>query len=253
MNHIQEMLEEYAGIDASEFEEHIDDSILSAKFGINSIIGVSYITSSGIEGFTDENGQFTYDIGDIISFKNAAGEVILELDSSVIGDDKLITLDELGITINDINPEIVEESDVPNVNIIETHEIEEESEEESLEQFEEEKEGESLEKAEEEIEESSEKADNSEINFDNISKIQEELNETDDKEDTTSGTLGDILETPATIPGLESDTNEISKISSGNSNLEPTDGNNGYGISSYSDDSNVQIKVEETISDGVTN
>ena len=102
MDHVQGMLEEYAGIDASEFEEHTDDSIKSGTFGIDGISEVLYTTSSGIEGQTDENGEFTYDIDDIISFKNIAGEVIAQLNSNDIGDDKSITLSELGITINDV-------------------------------------------------------------------------------------------------------------------------------------------------------
>ena len=116
MDHVQEMLEQYANIDASEFDEHIDDSIMTATFGIDAIAGITYTTSSGIEGITNENGQFSYDEGDVITFTNAAGQVIAQLDSSLIGSDSLITLSELGITVDDIvaisqeneNPEIVE-------------------------------------------------------------------------------------------------------------------------------------------------
>eukprot|EP01022_Parablepharisma_sp_SALTPOND_P036206 TRINITY_DN9803_c0_g2_i1.p1 TRINITY_DN9803_c0_g2~~TRINITY_DN9803_c0_g2_i1.p1 ORF type:complete len:712 (+),score=94.19 TRINITY_DN9803_c0_g2_i1:183-2138(+) len=116
MDHVQEMLEQYANIDASEFDEHIDDSIMTATFGIDAIAGITYTTSSGIEGITNENGEFSYDNGDMITFTNAAGQVIAQLDSSLIGSDSLITLSELGITVDDIisisqeneNPEIVE-------------------------------------------------------------------------------------------------------------------------------------------------
>ncbi|MGB3751362.1 MAG: hypothetical protein WA945_07310, partial [Arcobacteraceae bacterium] len=86
------------------------------------IVGVAYITSSGIEGVTDEDGLFSFEIGDIISFKNAEGEIIAELDSNTIGDDSLITLEELEITAEDLTTPIAEE--------VITENTEEESEDE---------------------------------------------------------------------------------------------------------------------------
>ena len=102
MVHVQEMLERYAGINVNEFDIHYNDSILHATFGIAATVGITYITSSGLEGFTDINGKFSYNLGDTITFLNEAGESVAVLDSNLIGDDNLITLSELGITLDDL-------------------------------------------------------------------------------------------------------------------------------------------------------
>ncbi|PIF04924.1 MAG: hypothetical protein CSA86_00010 [Arcobacter sp.] len=147
MEHVQEMTEEYAGIAEDEFDQRVEDgtqedetqelvnedSALSAKFGVNAISGVAYSTSSGLEGVTDENGNFTYIKGDIITFINSDGETIATLNSEDIGEDKLITLNEMGISLADLNiseeTETTEAEEVAEVANEENTETEVESEE----------------------------------------------------------------------------------------------------------------------------
>ncbi len=94
MEHVQEMLEKYAGIDASAFDKHTDDSLLHATLQTVAI-GVSYTTSSGEEGVTGLDGTFTYAEGDTITFIDADGKEIATINSSDIGDDNTIAYKEL--------------------------------------------------------------------------------------------------------------------------------------------------------------
>ncbi|RXJ61916.1 hypothetical protein CRV06_12105, partial [Halarcobacter anaerophilus] len=94
MNHVQQMLEEYTDMDSTQFEEHIDDDLNNATLGKEPQAGVEYQTSSGINGVTDDTGSFDYYDGDSITFSQN-GEVLSTIDSQNIGDDNLITLNEL--------------------------------------------------------------------------------------------------------------------------------------------------------------
>jgi hypothetical protein len=94
MVHVQEMLQEYAGIDESEFDERISDDTLSATLGNEPQAGIEFTTSSGVSGITDDNGSFFYNVGDEITFTKD-GEVLSTIDSNAIGDDSLITFNEL--------------------------------------------------------------------------------------------------------------------------------------------------------------
>ncbi|WP_228281183.1 hypothetical protein, partial [Malaciobacter pacificus] len=96
MSHVQEMLEEYAGMEASEFDERVEDDedIISATLGKEPQSGIEYTTSSGISGITGEDGIFEYNDGDEITFMQN-GEVLSTIDSSAIGNDSMITFNEL--------------------------------------------------------------------------------------------------------------------------------------------------------------
>ncbi|WP_052502522.1 Ig-like domain-containing protein [Halarcobacter anaerophilus] len=94
MNHVQQMLEEYTDMDSTQFEEHIDDNLNNATLGKEPQAGVEYQTSSGINGVTDDTGSFDYYDGDSITFSQN-GEVLSTIDSQNIGDDNLLTLNEL--------------------------------------------------------------------------------------------------------------------------------------------------------------
>ena len=94
MVHVQEMLQEYAGIGESEFDERISDDTLSATLGNEPQSGIEFTTSSGVSGITDDNGNFFYNEGDEITFTKD-GEVLSTIDSNAIGDDSLITFNEL--------------------------------------------------------------------------------------------------------------------------------------------------------------
>ena len=94
MEHVKEMLEEYAGIDSEEFEEHVSDDLQQAVIGKEPQSGIQYQTSSGIEGITTDDGNFEFNIGDEITFLKD-GEAFSTIDSQSIGIDSLITLNEL--------------------------------------------------------------------------------------------------------------------------------------------------------------
>jgi len=94
MVHVQEMLQEYAGIDESEFDERISDDTLSATLGKEPQAGIEFTTSSGVSGITNDDGSFFYNEGDEITFTKD-GEVLSTIDSNAIGDDSLITFNEL--------------------------------------------------------------------------------------------------------------------------------------------------------------
>ncbi len=94
MVHVQEMLQEYAGIDESEFDERIADDTLSATLGKEPQAGIEFTTSSGVSGTTNDDGSFFYNEGDEITFTKD-GEVLSTIDSNAIGDDSLITFNEL--------------------------------------------------------------------------------------------------------------------------------------------------------------
>ncbi|MEA3384543.1 MAG: hypothetical protein U9Q20_07730, partial [Campylobacterota bacterium] len=108
MEHVQEMLEEYAGMDESEFDEHIDDSLQTATFGTEAPVGVTYTTSSGVEGTIDSDGVFTYDEGDDITFFDANGDVISTINGSDIGSDNFISMGEIVSLGETIDTDVVE-------------------------------------------------------------------------------------------------------------------------------------------------
>jgi len=95
MAHVREMLEQYAGI--TEFDEHVDDSIQTAILATEPVTGLSYQTSSGIEGELD-TGTFEYDAGDVLSIF-AGDERVAQFDSALIGDDGVITFEEAGFSL----------------------------------------------------------------------------------------------------------------------------------------------------------
>ncbi|MDY3203996.1 MAG: hypothetical protein RBR70_02850, partial [Arcobacter sp.] len=97
MAHVKEMLEKYASV--KNFDERVSDTIDNVEFtatlGINPKVGVIYETTSGIIGITDENGLFNYKNGDIIVLKDEQGNIVATFNSNLIGDDNLITLEEI--------------------------------------------------------------------------------------------------------------------------------------------------------------
>jgi hypothetical protein len=109
MEHVQNMIEEYTDIDASEFDEHIDDSLISATLSTSATEGISYTTSSGIDGVTQSDGTFTYAEGDSITFKDTNGDIIATVDASDIGSDNVITYNELLSMNKTISESVVEE------------------------------------------------------------------------------------------------------------------------------------------------
>ncbi|WP_417533544.1 choice-of-anchor K domain-containing protein, partial [Marinobacterium stanieri] len=95
MAHVREMLEQYAGI--TEFEDHVDDSIQTGTLATEPVTGLTYQTSSGIEGELNA-GVFEYDAGDVVSIY-AGDQLVAEFDSSLIGSDDVITFDEAGFSL----------------------------------------------------------------------------------------------------------------------------------------------------------
>ncbi len=123
MEHVREMLEQYAGI--TEFDEHVDDSIQSATLATEPVTGLTYQTSSGIEGELDA-GVFEYDAGDVLSIY-AGDQLVAEFDTALIGTDGVITLEEAGfnLTLEELQALLSDDAD--------TQQIDEEPETEELE------------------------------------------------------------------------------------------------------------------------
>jgi hypothetical protein len=94
MEHVQNMLEEHAGIDESAFDVHIDDS-LNGVLATSPAEGVAYATSSGLEGVTDANGEFIYAEGDSITFTDEDSSFTSVVDSANIGENGSVTFSEL--------------------------------------------------------------------------------------------------------------------------------------------------------------
>ena len=95
MQHVKDMLKEYAGMKEEEFDERqADEDTFTAILGKEPQEGILYETSSGLSGVTDELGIFAYDLNDTITFIKD-GEVLSTIDAKDIGDDSLITFNEL--------------------------------------------------------------------------------------------------------------------------------------------------------------
>ncbi|SFV59986.1 hypothetical protein MNB_SV-6-1603 [hydrothermal vent metagenome] len=71
------------------------------------IVGLEYVTSSGLTGFTEADGSFDYVEGDIVTFK-LGSMVIGSLDMDDIGDNKVFLQDIAGTSRTDMNDEYVE-------------------------------------------------------------------------------------------------------------------------------------------------
>jgi len=95
MAHVRAMLTQEAGL--TEFDEHQDDSVLTAVLAHEAVEGLTWQTSSGLSGEL-QNGVFSYDKGDSVQFFSD-GQLVTEFDSSLIGDDGVITLDEAGFEV----------------------------------------------------------------------------------------------------------------------------------------------------------
>jgi len=68
----------------------------------SAIANLEYITSSGIHGFTDENGEFRVNMGDRVTFK--IGDIVLgEVDPFSTGDGRVFLQDIAGVDRSDIN------------------------------------------------------------------------------------------------------------------------------------------------------
>ncbi|MBE9526641.1 MAG: hypothetical protein IME94_06665, partial [Proteobacteria bacterium] len=111
MNHVQDMLEEYTDMESVDFDEHIDDQnenqsthqLMSATLVVNAIEDISYETSSGLAGDTSKTGTFEYNAGDSITFYDSDGAMISVINAHDIGDDGLITFEEISALSDDFD------------------------------------------------------------------------------------------------------------------------------------------------------
>ncbi|MBE9564696.1 MAG: hypothetical protein IMF17_05570, partial [Proteobacteria bacterium] len=118
MEHVQDMLEEYTDMDTSDFDEHTVDQnetqntpkVISATLVANAVNNISFETSSGLSGNTNDTGNFNYHEGDSITFYDADGDMISVINSDAIGDDGLISFEEISALadISENNTEQVE-------------------------------------------------------------------------------------------------------------------------------------------------
>ena len=98
MTHVQEMLELHTDLEENQFDERLDDDIMTAKVK-NHEEGMTYSTSSGIEGEISRKGKFNYADEDEITFKNAAGEIIAVISENDLPDNGKIKLSKLNLTV----------------------------------------------------------------------------------------------------------------------------------------------------------
>lgn len=94
MQHVKDMLVEYTDLTEEEFEEHISDDLTLAVLGNKPLSNIEYVTTSGIKGMTNDKGEFVFNEEDDITFIKD-GEVLATVETSVIGEDSLITVEEL--------------------------------------------------------------------------------------------------------------------------------------------------------------
>jgi hypothetical protein len=95
MAHVQRMLEKHGG--QTEFDAHVDDSIVTATLAHDTIEGLRYEASSGLSGEMVD-GQFEYDATDTIKLY-AGDQLVAEFAADAVGDDGVITFDEAGFTL----------------------------------------------------------------------------------------------------------------------------------------------------------
>ncbi|MBD3755844.1 MAG: choice-of-anchor K domain-containing protein, partial [Gammaproteobacteria bacterium] len=101
MAHVQRMLEQHGG--QTEFDAHVDDSIVTAILAHEAIEGLHYETTSGFSGEL-VNGAFTFDEADTINLY-AGEQLVASFAAESVGNDGVITFDEAGfnITMNELN------------------------------------------------------------------------------------------------------------------------------------------------------
>ncbi|CAN8142249.1 hypothetical protein THIOSC13_930001 [uncultured Thiomicrorhabdus sp.] len=86
----------------------VDSSPLLNGTLVDGIVeGIAYSTSSGLTGFTDENGGFSYYQGDQITF--SIGNVVLgSFGSTALSDGHVFLQEIAGTSLQDVNDEYVE-------------------------------------------------------------------------------------------------------------------------------------------------
>ncbi|HIP75718.1 MAG TPA: hypothetical protein EYH12_00900 [Psychromonas hadalis] len=95
MKHVQEMLKKHTDMESDDFDVHTDDSLSTATLGTSPMAGVNYTTSSGLSGITSAYGVFTFNADDQITFSNANGQEIATITADDIGNDQLLTKQEV--------------------------------------------------------------------------------------------------------------------------------------------------------------
>jgi hypothetical protein len=95
MEHVQEMLQQYTNMEENEFDARVSDDTQTATLGTSAPVGITFETTSGITGEIGTNGRFTFEEGDAITFFDANRNPIATIDSSDIGTDGIITMEEM--------------------------------------------------------------------------------------------------------------------------------------------------------------
>ena len=96
MAHVKSMLEQHS--DQTDFEQHIDDSVVTANLANSAIDGLSYQTSSGLNGELS-GGSFQFDEGDTVELY-LGDQLVASFDASDVGSDSVITFEEAGFTMS---------------------------------------------------------------------------------------------------------------------------------------------------------
>jgi len=94
-------------VQAQAFDNVEEVTPLNATLSGDIIDGLTFTTSSGLNGVVDEDGGFTFNEGDTVTFSHE-GEVVSTLDSSLIGEDGVIKLDD---TLESKEKEVKEHDD----------------------------------------------------------------------------------------------------------------------------------------------
>jgi hypothetical protein len=88
-------------------------TLFTATLAQAPMTGVSFVTSSGVEGVVGEDGSFVYNEGDSITFMIDGVEITIPSES--IGDDMLITMDEVNVyapVVEEVAQEEVTQEDI---------------------------------------------------------------------------------------------------------------------------------------------
>ncbi|MEA1988815.1 MAG: Ig-like domain-containing protein, partial [Pseudomonadota bacterium] len=94
-------------LSTTEVQGLYDLNFQSGTFVDGIVIGVEYVTSSGLSGKTDSEGNFDYMPGDTVTF--SIGNVVIgQLDTENMTDDIAFLQDVAGIGLHDLNDEYVE-------------------------------------------------------------------------------------------------------------------------------------------------
>ena len=213
MAHVKSMLQQHS--DQTDFDEHIDDSIVTANLANQSIDGLHYETSSGLSGELS-GGTFQFDEGDTVELY-LGDQLVASFDASDVGNDGVITFEEAGFTMSLEEIQALQNAETPEEG------TQEESEETAVESEEDEKAA-SDEGSGDENDESTGETDEEEPVSDDTSEVADESAGETGEEEPVSDDTSEVADDSAGETGEEEpvsdDTSEVADESAGETGQE---------------------------------